>query len=73
VKNLDREAKMLADIRILYAKVQELHNGVNVLRKNYGEGELLKFADSRNLRECSAKLQQIVLWLQAMQSCLGEV
>jgi hypothetical protein len=72
MRNLDHDAKMIADIRVLSSKVEDLYNGVNALRKRYPDQDLIKYGEIDNLKDASEKLRQINVWLQVMADALSD-
>lgn len=72
MKDLDRDSKMIADIRVLHAEVLALCNGLAALRTRYTDHDLLKFAEIDVIREDAEKLKVVYSWLKVMEDALSD-
>jgi hypothetical protein len=56
------EIRLISDLRIMHAKVDELHGIIENLKKRHDEGDIVKYADYRVLAEDIRKVDEIYLW-----------
>lgn len=56
------EVRIVSDLRIMHAKVDELHQLVDALKKRHSEGDIVKYADQPILTEDIRKVDEIYLW-----------
>ena len=56
------EVRVVSDLRIMHAKVDELYQLVDALKKRHNEGDILKYADQPILTEDIRKVDEIYLW-----------
>ncbi len=71
-RHLDDDTKMIADIRVLHSKIQELHHGVDTLRKRYPDQDLIRYADIDQVEDDAEKLRQIHTWLRVIADALSD-
>lgn len=56
------EVRLVADLRIMHAKVNELFELVDALKSRYDEPEIRKYADQPALDRDIARVDEIYLW-----------
>jgi hypothetical protein len=56
------EVRIVSDLRIMHAKVDELHQLVDALKKRHSEPDIVKYADQPILTEDIGKVDEIYLW-----------
>ena len=56
------EARIVSDLRIMHAKVDELYHIVTALKKRHDEADVVKYADQPVLTEDIQKVDDIYLW-----------
>jgi hypothetical protein len=56
------EVRLISDLRIMHAKVDELHNFVNGLKRRHCEAEVQKYSDTGFLAEDIRKVDELYLW-----------
>jgi hypothetical protein len=56
------ETRIVSDLRIMHAKVDELHTLVTALKKRHDESDVVKYADQPILTEDIQKVDGIYLW-----------
>jgi len=56
------EVRIVSDLRIMHAKVDELFNVVESLKKRHDEEAIVKYADQPVLTEDIQKVDAIYLW-----------
>ena len=56
------ETRIVSDLRIMHAKVDELYRAVTALKKRHDEGDVVKYADQPVLTEDIQKVDEIYLW-----------
>lgn len=56
------EVRVVADLRIMHAKVEELHNLVSALKRRHEERDVVKYADQPVLTDDIHKVDEIYLW-----------
>jgi hypothetical protein len=56
------ETRIVSDLRIMHAKVDELYQLVDALRKRHSEADIVKYADQPILTEDIRKVDEIYLW-----------
>lgn len=59
--NID-EVRVVSDLRIMHAKVEELYNMVSALKRRHEERVVVKYADQPVLTEDIQKVDEIYLW-----------
>ena len=61
------EVRLVADLRIMHAKVDELYQIVNNLKRRHSEGDIHKYADQQVLSEDIERADEIYLWFVALK------
>lgn len=62
-RSLDvEEVRLIGDLRIMHAKVDELHQIVQKLQQRHHEADINKYADRNVLAENIERVDQIYLW-----------
>jgi hypothetical protein len=56
------EIRMVSDLRIMHAKVDELYQLVDALKKRHSDADIVKYADQPILTEDIRKVDEIYLW-----------
>lgn len=56
------ETRVVSDLRIMHAKVDELFHLVTALKKHHDESDVIKYADQPILTEDIRKVDEIYLW-----------
>ena len=56
------EVRIVSDLRIMHAKVDELYNLVTALKTPHNEADIVKYADQPILTEDIQKVDSIYLW-----------
>ena len=56
------EVRIVSDLRIMHAKVDELHHLVSALKTRHNEADIVKYADQPVLTEDIQKVDSIYLW-----------
>ena len=56
------EVRIVSDLRIMHARVDELYHVVTALKKRHKEADVLKYADQPILTEDIQKVDEIYLW-----------
>jgi len=56
------EVRLIGDLRIMHAKVDELHQIVMKLQQRHHEADINKYADASVLVENIERVDQIYLW-----------
>ena len=59
--NID-EVRIVSDLRIMHAKVDELFQIVNALKRHHDEKAIVNYADQPVLTEDIQKVDEIYLW-----------
>jgi hypothetical protein len=72
IRHIDEDAKMIADIRVLHSKVQDLHSGVIALRERYADQDLTRYAEVGQVRGDAEMLRQISAWLGIITDALND-
>ena len=57
-----QETRIVCDLRIMHAKVDELYQLVDALKKRHSEADIVKYADQPILTEDIRKVDEIYLW-----------
>ncbi len=57
-----QEVRLVGDLRIMHAKVDELHQIVENLKRRYNEEVIFEYADFPVLSENIRKVDEIYLW-----------
>ena len=67
------ETRIVSDLRIMHAKVDELFHLVNALREHHDEADVVKYADQPVLTEDIQKVDQIYLWfVKVKEEAIGQ-
>jgi hypothetical protein len=56
------EVRIVSDLRIMHAKVDELHQLVSALKKHHNESDVVKYADQPILTEDIQNVDEIYMW-----------
>lgn len=56
------EIRLIADLRVMHAKVDELHHMVNTLKNRYDETDIVRYADQELLAREIEQVDQLYLW-----------
>ncbi len=56
------EVRIVSDLRIMHAKVDELYHLVTALKTRHNEADIVKYADQPILTEDIQKVDNIYLW-----------
>jgi hypothetical protein len=56
------EVRVVSDLRIMHAKVAELHDIVQTLRARYSEAEIHAYSDTPILSDNIDRIDEIYLW-----------
>lgn len=56
------EIRIVSDLRIMHAKVDELFQIMTALRRRHDEADVIKYADQPILTEDIQKVDEIYLW-----------
>ena len=57
-----REVRLVSDLRIMHAKVDEIYEVVKALRTRHDEAAIVRYADQPVLTEDIRKIDEIYLW-----------
>ena len=61
------EVRLVSDLRIMHAKVEELYQIVNAIRRSHDEDAIFKYADQRRLAEDISRSDEIYLWFVTLK------
>lgn len=61
------EIRLIGDLRIMHAKVDELHHIVAKLKQRHTEADIRKYADTTILDENIARVDEIYLWFLSLK------
>jgi len=56
------EIRLIADLRVMHTKVNELHSIIEYLKTRHGESDIVKYADYAVLADDIRKSDEIYLW-----------
>ena len=56
------EVRIVSDLRIMHAKVDELRQLVSALKKHHNESDVVKYADQPILTEDIQNVDEIYMW-----------
>jgi hypothetical protein len=56
------EIRLVSDLRIMHAKVDELYQMVTNMRRRHSESDIIVYADEKVLTENIHKVDEIYLW-----------
>jgi hypothetical protein len=57
-----QEVRLVSDLRIMHAKVDEIYEVVKALRTRHDEAAIVRYADQPVLTEDIRKIDEIYLW-----------
>jgi hypothetical protein len=57
-----QEIRLIGDLRIIHAKVNELYHLVQSLRQRHNEADIVEYSDRQLLAENIAHVDEIYLW-----------
>ncbi|MGZ4829352.1 MAG: hypothetical protein ACXV7C_03980 [Candidatus Angelobacter sp.] len=61
------EVRLIADLRIMHAKVHELFEVVSVLKRGHEENYIRKYADHAMLEKDIQRVDEIYLWFLSLK------
>jgi hypothetical protein len=61
------EVRIVADLRIMHSKVDELHQIVQNLKRRHSQADIHKYADEPVLNEDIARVDELYLWFLALK------
>ena len=61
------EVRIVADLRIMHAKVDELHQIVQNLKRRHSQADIHKYADQPVLSEDIARVDELYLWFLSLK------
>lgn len=61
------EVRLVSDLRIMHAKVDELYQVVQNLKRRHSEDAIYRYADHPLLQEDIDRVDQIYLWFVALK------
>jgi hypothetical protein len=61
------EVRLVSDLRIMHAKVDELYQIVNNLKRRHSGSDIHKYADQPVLNEDIARVDEIYLWFVTLK------
>jgi len=61
------EVRVVADLRIMHSKVNELHNVVTTLKRRHSEMAIRKYSDKDALEDDIKRVDEIYLWFVALK------
>ena len=61
------EVRLVADLRIMHAKVQELFEVVSVLKRGHEENYIRRYADHAMLEKDIQRVDEIYLWFLSLK------
>ena len=64
------EVRLVSDLRIMHAKVDELYHLVTNLKRRHGRSDIQKYADQPVLNEDIARVDEIYLWFVSLKDKL---
>ena len=56
------EVRIIADLRVMHAKVNELHHMMATLKERYDETEIVRYSDQKLLTHEIQQVDEIYLW-----------
>lgn len=54
--------RLVSDLRMMHAKVDELYNAVQQLRRRHGEDAIVRYSDQSALTDDIQRVDEIYLW-----------
>ncbi|MGI9104484.1 MAG: hypothetical protein ACR2IF_18730 [Terriglobales bacterium] len=67
------EVRIIADLRIMHAKVDELYHIAGVLQQRHTEGDIHAYADAPVLAEDIRKVDELYLWFVKLKRSMNGV
>jgi len=64
------EVRLVSDLRIMHAKVDELYQVVNALRARHSENEIVRYAEPEVLSQDIERVDHIYLWFLKLKEPL---
>ena len=61
------EIRLVADLRIMHSKVDELHQIVENLKRRHSQADIHKYADEPVLNEDIANVDELYLWFLSLK------
>jgi flagellar assembly factor FliW len=61
------EVRLVADLRIMHARVYEIYNVCNMIRSRHTEKKVVEYADPMVLNDDIQKMQQVSNWFLQVQ------
>ena len=61
------EVRIVSDLRIMHAKVDELHQIVQNLKRRHSQADIHKYADQPVLSEDIARVDELYLWFLSLK------
>jgi len=61
------EVRIVADLRIMHSKVDELHQIVENLKRRHSQADIHKYADEPVLNEDIANVDELYLWFLSLK------
>jgi hypothetical protein len=61
------EVRLISDLRIMHAKVDELHHVVVNLKRRHSEAAIHKYSDQQVLAENIQRVDEIYLWFVSLK------
>jgi len=61
------EIRVVADLRIMHSKVNELFQVISVLKRRHGEMAIREYADHKMLDEDIKRVDEIYLWFVGLK------
>lgn len=61
------EIRLIADLRIMHSKVNELFHLVHTLKRRHPEGAIRKYADHGALEDDIKRVDEIYLWFVGLK------
>ncbi len=61
------EVRVIADLRIMHSKVNELFQVVSSLKRRHSEAAIRKYSDRQALEEDIKRVDEIYLWFVAVK------
>lgn len=56
------EVRLVADLRMMHAKVDELYNAVQQLKRRHQEDDIVRYSDQSALTDDIQRVDEIYLW-----------
>jgi hypothetical protein len=65
------EVRLVSDLRLMHAKVDELYNAVQQLKRRHDEGAILRYSDQAALTDDIQRVDEIYLWYVKLKERAG--